>query len=91
MGNDKSKRTGALQLKTTPEPAKLTSSTTSTVDSTASVLEPGEPPPNTDAALKSDGATAAADEGTAVVEHVSEATDTAAPQVPTSSTAACKS
>ena len=38
MGNDKSKRTGSLHLKTTPELAKLTSTTTSTADSTASML-----------------------------------------------------
>jgi hypothetical protein len=86
MGNDKSKRTGTLHLKTTPDPDKLTATTTSTTDSTAPVLEPGEAPPNEDAALNTDGANAAASEGAAVVEHVIEATGTLAANAPTSST-----
>jgi hypothetical protein len=91
MGNDKSKRTGTLHLKTTAEPDKLAATTASTMDSTATVLEPATTPPDTDAALNSDGAHTAPGDGMAAVEHVSEAKDTAATNVPTSSTAACTS
>jgi hypothetical protein len=86
MGNDKSKRTGTLHLKTTPDPDKLAATTTSTMDSTATVLEPGKAPPNTDAALNSDGAHAAAGEGAAAVETANEAMGTAAADAPASST-----
>ncbi len=86
MGNDKFKRTGTLHLKTTPEPDKLTTTTTDSTDSTGPVLEPGKTPSDPNTAMQSDGANAAATEGAVAVEHLNQAMSTVTANASTSST-----
>jgi hypothetical protein len=75
MGNDKSKPTGTLHIKSTSTPFKPQASTTaSTMDATTPVLETGKAPPDAMTTQSSVSADATAMDGTTAAVHASDAT-----------------